>query len=165
MANGSEKNNHRPFDWSSLFFAVLSFLDVVQQCRLGDQPSSTMQQDDRGHLRSVIAIMIKLDKVCKEIAEWEGWDYKVYANMFKYEPDEYKANTNRAYVCFGNSKKRVQRDLGNLWYMFLYYYIHLQNPEFVEELGKLRESLRVNRFPAATKGLSLIHISEPTRPY
>ena len=81
MANGSEKNNHRPFDWSSLFFAVLSFLDVVQQCRLGDQPSSTMQQDDRGHLRSVIAIMIKLDKVCKEIAEWKGWDYEVYAHM------------------------------------------------------------------------------------
>ena len=78
MANGSEKNNHRPFDWSSLFFAVLSFLDVVQQCRLGDQPSSTMQQDDRGHLRSVIAIMIKLDKVCKEIAEWESWDAEEY---------------------------------------------------------------------------------------
>ena len=152
MANGSEKNNHRPFDWSSLFFAVLSFLDVVQRCRLGDQPSSTMQQDDRGHLRSVIAIMIKLDKVCKEIAEWKGWDYEVYAHMLNNEPKEYKANTNSAYVCFGNSKKRVQRDLGNLWYMFLYYYIHLQNPEFVEELGKLRESLRVNRFPAATEG-------------
>ena len=151
MANGSEKNNHRPFDWSSLFFAVLSFLDVIQQCRLGYQPSSTTQQDDRRHLRLVIAIMIKLDKVCKEIAEWEGWDYKEYEEMITKKPKEYKAKTNRAFVCFGNSKKRVQRDLGNLWYMFLYYYIHLQRPEFVEQLGELKESLQVNRGPAATK--------------
>ena len=51
---------------------------MIKQCRLGDQPSSTKQQDDRMHLCGVIACMIKLDKLCKEIAEWEGWDAEEY---------------------------------------------------------------------------------------
>ena len=89
-----------------MFFATLSFLDVIKQCRLGDQPSSTKQQDDRMHLCGVIACMIKLDKLCKEIAEWEGWDAEEYKAKITCNYPKYKAETNRAFVCFGNSRPR-----------------------------------------------------------
>ena len=140
---------NRPFDWSSLFFAALSFLDVIQQCRLGYRPTDRRHLclNDRRHLCLVIACVIKLDKVCKEIAEWEGWDAKEYKKMLTDYPERYKARTNRAFVCFGKSRKQIQPDLGNWWYAFLYYYLHLQRPEFVEQLSRLKGSLQVNRGP------------------
>ena len=95
----------------------------------------------------VIACMIKLDKLCKEIAEWEGWDAEEYKAKITCNYPKYKAETNRAFVCFGNSRKRVQQDLGNWWYTFLYYYVYLQRPEFVEQLSRLKGSLQVNRGP------------------
>lgn len=127
------------------------FEDVVQRCRRGDQPSATKQRDDRWHLCEVMKCMIELDELCKEIAEWEGWNAEEYKEMITDYPEDYKRKTNRAFVCFGNSRKRVQRDLGNRWYMHLYYYIHLKRPEFVEQLSELKESLQVNRGPAVTK--------------
>ena len=162
------------FDLRSMFYAVLMklpikkkdtasvqrtiksaglqmfFEDVVERCRLGDQPSATKQRDDRSHLREVMKIMIQLDEVCIKIAEWEGWNAEEYKKMLKDCPERYKELTNRAFVCFGHSRKWVQRDLGNWWYVYLYYCIHLRRPEFVKQLSELKESLRVNRFPAVT---------------
>ena len=128
------------------------FEDVVEWCRLGDQPSATKQRDDRSHLREVMKIMIQLDEVCIKIAEWEGWNAEEYKKMLKDCPERYKELTNRGFVCFGHSKKYVQRDLGNWWYVYLYYCIHLRRPEFVKQLSELKESLQVNRFPAVTPG-------------
>ena len=129
------------------------FEDVVQRYRLGDQPSATKQRDDRIHLCAVMKCMIELDEVCKEIAEWEGWNAEEYEEMITCYPDVYKKNTNRGLVCFriGNSRRCVQRDLGNRWYVYLYYCIHLRRPEFVKQLSEVKESLRVNRFPAVTE--------------
>ena len=162
------------FDLRSMFYAVLMklpikkkdtasvqrtiksaglqmfFEDVVERCRLGDQPSATKQRDDRSHLREVMKCMIELDEVCIKIAEWEGWNAEEYKKMLKDCPERYKELTNRAFVCFGHSRKWVQRDLGNWWYVYLYYCIHLRRPEFVKQLSELKESLRVNRFPAVT---------------
>ena len=147
---------NRPFDWSSLFFAALSFLDVIQQCRLGYRPIDRRHLclNDRRHLCSVMACVIKLDKVCKEIAEWEGWDAKEYKKMLTDYPERYKERTNRAFVCFGKSRKQIQPDLGNWWYAFLYYYLHLQRPEFVKQLSRLKESLQVNRGPVTGTDLN-----------
>ena len=110
------------------------FEDVVQRCRLGDQPSATKQRDDRWHLCEVMKCMIELDEVCKEIAEWEGWNAEEYKKMITRYPDVYTA---------GSAYSET--------YVYLYYCIHLRRPEFVKQLSELKESLRVNRFPAVTE--------------
>ena len=69
------------------------FEDVVQRCRLGDQPSATKQRDDRIHLCAVMKCMIELDEVCKEIAEWEGWNAEEYKKMITRYPDVYTAGS------------------------------------------------------------------------
>ena len=168
-------SSEETFDLSSMFYAVfmkppinkkdaasvqrttkstdagLEMLEAhVARCRLGDQPSATQKRNDRSYLCEVMKIMTQLDEVCIKIAKWEGWNAEEYKMLFKHYPERFKELTNRGLVCYGRSKKHSQQDLGNWWYVYLYYCIHLSRPEFVEQLGEVKESLQVNRFPAVT---------------
>ena len=77
----------------------------------------------------VIACMIKLDKLYKEIAEWEGWDAEEYQAKITCNYPKYKAETNRAFACFGNSRPSVKSAMvSSLQWACAVSYTHLTLP-------------------------------------
>ena len=154
-------NSLLPADESSIWFDWISILccflaedkpDSVQQCRFGDQPSATKQQEDRRHLRRTARLLREIHSVCKEISGEHKW-WRASVAKFWEDFEEYKAETNRAVVCFPKSMRFQKKDLGNWLYNVIYYYVAKENPLLVAELSCKLESLQANRGPTTRTAL------------